>query len=200
MIIKTIISWFPKTQLSIAPAIIAGGAILGGAVLEGAFGRSSAKKSISFQREIAQKAHQYEVADLRAAGLNPILSGLGGKGASASGGAMPATPNFSAAALNATLTAQRTNAEIKNIKALTALTDAKTDVISPTAGIGEDISDAYNWIKNRFPTSAKDVKRLYNDYKQFIKEQLKGKTKKTDPVDMVIEGKYRKRKKERKNK
>ena len=86
-----------------APAAYAGltaaAPIIGGA-LSGLFGRSSAKKSISFQREMAKNAHQYEVADLRAAGLNPILSGTGGSGARASGGAMPATPDFASSAIS----------------------------------------------------------------------------------------------------
>ncbi len=100
------------------PALIAGGAVIGGSLLEGMFSRRSSKKSISFQREMAQKAHQYEVADLRAAGLNPILSGTGGGGARASGGAMPATPNFSGAASSALAL----KAQIENTKAQTQKT------------------------------------------------------------------------------
>ena len=42
--------------------------------------------NLRFQREMATNAHQYQVEDMRAAGLNPILSATGGSGAKASGG------------------------------------------------------------------------------------------------------------------
>ena len=58
--------------------IAAAGIMAGGALLGGAFGSSktssSTKRSIQFQREMAQKKYQYLTNDLQAAGLNPILA------------------------------------------------------------------------------------------------------------------------------
>lgn len=45
------------------------------------FSNYQANRAWSRQKQAAQSAHQWEVADLRAAGLNPILSATGGNGA-----------------------------------------------------------------------------------------------------------------------
>jgi len=105
---------------------------LGGSALGGLFGRSSASKSIRFLKQAAKMAHQWEVADLRAAGLNPILSGTGGPGAKQAGGAMPSTPDFAGSAIMAA----RVKAEIENINSLTDLNKAKKGVIDPISVIG----------------------------------------------------------------
>ena len=88
---------------AIAPAV--GAALISGAssLLGGIFGNNSAKKAAEenrkFQERMSRNAHTYEVEDLRRAGLNPVLSGLGGSGAATPGGAVanvkdPITPFF----------------------------------------------------------------------------------------------------------
>ena len=137
-----------------------GGAGLGlaGDLFSAKQSRRGAKRQMAFQERMSSTAHQREVDDLRAAGLNPILSAMGGRGASSPGGAMPQIPAMGSSAL----AGMRIRAEIENIKSLTDLNKSKAGVIDPVSVIGETLGEGLSSAKsmiNEMFTRAEQRKR-----------------------------------------
>lgn len=121
-----------------AAGVMAGGSILGG-IVGGAFSAHGAKKAaeynaemqrkqIEWERERATHAHQWEVSDLKAAGINPALTAQT-QGAQTSGIGLPAEPYSGAytaqgqmlaegiqSAMTSAAEGAKTVAEIGNIK------------------------------------------------------------------------------------
>lgn len=95
-----------------------------GAAGSAAMSEKAVKRQIEWERERAKNAHQWEVEDLKAAGLNPILS-AGGDGATTGGISAP-VPDMTgiSGAISSAMEAMKTKAdtaktgaEISNINA-----------------------------------------------------------------------------------
>lgn len=115
---------------------------IGSSVIGGLFGSSSAKKqnkaaavqarlAREHQIHMARNYHQYEVSDLRAAGLNPILSAGGSSPGAAAGPMAPVVGEVDAVgkgveAAASALSLKRMEAEIENIKKDTQKKEAET--------------------------------------------------------------------------
>jgi hypothetical protein len=100
----------------VAPLVAAAGMQAAGTIYQNWQQQRMAKKQMAFQERMSSTAHQREVKDLRAAGLNPILS-AGGQGASVPSGAQPTIENPAAPVTSTVLQAKQLKQQDKAIEA-----------------------------------------------------------------------------------
>ena len=112
------------------------GLLGGGADDERDFAVASAQQANQFTREQLQNRHQWEVNDLRAAGLNPILSAM--KGAPSIGGSAQAVANASSGSefadySNAASNATNSATAARQLKLNTEKLESEIDLLKSNA-------------------------------------------------------------------
>ena len=138
--------------MAILPAIIGAAGTLLGAGVASAGAKKTNEQSIDFSKEAAQNKHQWQVEDLKKAGLNPILSStLGGSQASQPSLVNPgeAWKDASGKAMQSAASAMQLDkieAEVKNIEQSAATSAAQQSQIEEVTK-GQKIENDMNLYK-----------------------------------------------------
>lgn len=117
--------------MGVLSSIVEAGGGVGATALSAHYARNMQRRQIEWERERAKNAHQWEVEDLKAAGLNPIL-GMGGSGATTGGISAPQVDTSGLQGLGSAISqitknsaeTAKTNSENENVQSQTDVNNA----------------------------------------------------------------------------
>lgn len=156
------------------------------------FNAQEAAKSRSWQEFMSNTAHQREIRDLKAAGLNPVLSAMGGNGAAVTSGAtasgvtsagakgeVDTSANAALVQILGSVLSAQTQLETANVNARTqeAVADKYTAMEKLVAQISADASKYganMSYASNRYSTD-QQIANPNNIY-GLVREMVKGAT------------------------
>lgn len=154
------------------PAIIQATGSLGGSVASAWSANQINSDNLAFQREFAQNGVRWKVADMRAAGLNPLLStGINATSPAGGSSVMPDFSGIGSAArdigrLVAEKTAEKADADIDAVKAQTRNLDAQA-----TATLANSAATVENLATSTRKMAADTLLTLANDSRQVMENK-----------------------------
>lgn len=147
----------------IGAAVIGAGASIYGARKANKQAQQNARAQMIFQERMSSTAYQRSMADMRAAGLNPMLAYSKGGASAPAGTSAPVINEMSTASnnINTAITARRQTTELRNL-------DARTDL----AYEDQDVRRKQVELLEKQTNSAEQQARIYGA-KADLEEQLR---------------------------
>lgn len=143
----------------------AAGSITGG-LIQNAQNKSLARMNNRFQAHMSNTAHQREVDDLRAAGLNPILSATGGNGASSPSGSQATAENILEPAISSARQGARLKEELKNMRMQNYAIETQgvlNDELAAKTSMDAQASQSQNVLNKALTAKALEEAKLTNN-------------------------------------